>query len=291
MSNRSLTYESWKRLKKNKLALVCGACIAALCTIALFAEQISPYPFDEQHIDDILAPFSSKYWLGTDGLGRDLFSRLIYGSRISLAVGIIASLISSVLGLIYGTIAGWCGGRIDAFMMRTIDVLYAIPGLVLIILVKIFFEATLDIENPELRAFVAILAALSMHGWLSLGRVVRGQVLQVKESLFVESAHALGANGFQIIMKQILPNILGPVIIMLTIQIPGSIVAESALSFLGLGLQPPFSSWGILANEGWKALRVYPHLMISPSVVLFITVLAFNLLGDGLRDALDVKSK
>lgn len=288
---KNLWYESWKKLKKNKTALLCSFFILFICFISVFAKQIAPYPFDEQNMNRILKPPSLENWLGTDDLGRDLLSRLIYGARISMAVGIITSLISLLLGVFYGTLSGWVGGRMDALMMRFIDIVYSFPLLILIILMKIIFESILDIENPELRSLVGILAALSIAGWLTLGRVVRGQVLQIKESLFVESARALGSGTLRIIFKQILPNITGPVIILLTFQIPINILSESFLSFLGLGLQPPYSSWGILSAEGWRSLRFYPHLMIAPGVVLFFTMLAFNLLGDGLKDALDPQHK
>ncbi len=291
MIKKTLWHDFWKKFKKNKLAIVCGVYIFVCCIIALFANQISPYPFYEQDMERILQPASSTNWFGTDDLGRDLFSRIIYGARISLAVGIFTSIISLFLGVIYGTLAGWFGGRVDAFMMRIIDIMYSFPTLVIVILMKVIFEASIDIENPELRSLVAILAALSIAGWLSLGRVVRGQVLQIKESLFVESAKALGASSSRIILKQILPNILSPIIVLLTFQIPLNILSESFLSFLGLGLQPPYSSWGILAAEGWRSLRVFPHLMIAPGVALFLTMLAFNLFGDGLRDDLYVKYK
>ena len=284
-------YESWNRFKKNKLAVSCFCFILFICFIALFAKQLAPYPFDEQNIDHILKLPSWKNWAGTDSLGRDLFSRVIYGSRISMTVGILSSLISLIFGVLYGVLAGWLGGKTDAFMMRIIDVIYSIPALVFILLIKLIFDQTLEIENPETRSLVSILIALSISGWMTLGRTVRGQVLQVKTSLYVESARALGANSRQIILKQIIPNILGPVIVLLTFQIPANILYESFLSFLGLGLKPPYSSWGILAAEGWQFLRTSPHLMITPSIALFFTMLAFNLLGDGLRDALEPKSR
>ena len=287
MKIKNLWHESLKKLYQSKTSLICGSFILIMCAAALFSQYISPYPFDEQNIDRILAPPSLKHWLGTDDLGRDLLSRLIYGSRISMAVGIITALTSLFLGVLYGTLSGWLGGRIDAFMMRLLDMVYSFPLLIMVILIKIIFESFLNIENPELRSLISIVAALSISSWIPLGRVVRGQVLQVKESLYVESARALGAGSYQIIFKQIIPNIIGPVIVLLTFQIPLNILAESFLSFLGLGLQPPYSSWGILAAEGWRSLRLYPHLMIAPGVALFITVLAFNLLGDSLKDVLD----
>ncbi len=285
-----LWHESWNRLKKNKLSIFCGVFIIFVCFVALFAEQLAPYPFDEQNIDRILTRPSWKNWIGTDGLGRDLFSRLIYGSRISMAVGIFSSLISLIFGVSYGVISGWFGGKVDAFMMRVIDIMYSIPALILIILIKLIFDHSLQIDNHELRALISILIAPSISGWMTLGRMVRGQVLQVKSSLYVESARALGAKSWRIIIKQIIPNILGPVIVLLTFQIPANVLYESFLSFLGLGLQPPYSSWGILAAEGWQSLRVFPHLMIAPGVALFLTMLAFNLLGDGLKDALEPQS-
>jgi oligopeptide transport system permease protein len=176
-------------------------------------------------------------------------------------------------------------------MMRIVDILYSIPTLVLLILVKVIFDSVDIFENPELRAMTGILAALSVVGWVTLARLVRGQVLQMKEMVFVESARALGASGFDINMRHILPNIMGPVIVLLTFQIPSNILFESFLSFLGLGLQPPFSSWGVLANEGWRSLNTYPHLMIAPGIALFVAMLAFNLFGDGLRDAFDPQMK
>ena len=255
-------------------------------------KQISPYPFDEPNIDNLLAGPSWTNWLGTDSLGRDQLSRIIYGARMSMAVGIITAIISFVLGSVYGAIAGWVGGRVDAIMMRIIDILYAIPTLVLLILVKVIFDAVNIFEDPELKALTSVLMALSVFGWMIfLARVVRGQVLQEKQSVYVEAATALGASSFTILFRHIFPNILGPIIIILTMQIPSNILFESFLSFIGLGLQPPFSSWGSLANEGWKAFRSYPHLMIYPGAALFFTMLAFNFLGDGLRDAFDPKMR
>ncbi len=280
-----------KRLKKNKVAVWSAYLIVVICIIAIFSDWIAPYSFDEQFMSKVLMEPNKEHWLGTDNLGRDLLSRLIYGARMSMAVGIFTAIISLVLGLIYGTVSGWFGGWVDSVMMRIVDILYSIPTLVLLILVKVIFDSVNIFENPELRAMTGILAALSVVGWVTLARLVRGQVLQMKEMLFVESARALGASGFDINMRHILPNIMGPVIVLLTFQIPSNILFESFLSFLGLGLQPPFSSWGVLANEGWRSLSTYPHLMIAPGVALFVAMLAFNLFGDGLRDAFDPQMK
>lgn len=290
-SSRSLTQDALRRLKKNKAAVVSFFFIVIICFVAFFAKMLAPFPFDEQNMDKLLSTPDMQNWLGTDSLGRDLFSRIIYGARMSMAVGIITAMISFVLGTVYGAIAGWAGGRVDAIMMRFIDILYAIPTLVLLILVKIVFDAVNIFEDPELKALTSVLMALSVFGWMMLARVVRGQVLQVKQSLYVEAAQALGARSPAILWRHVFPNILGPIIILLTFQIPSNILFESFLSFIGLGLQPPYSSWGVLANEGWKAFRSYPHLMIFPGMALFMTMLAFNFLGDGLRDAFDPKLK
>lgn len=290
-SSKSLWNDAWRRLKKNKMAVFSAYFIIAVCLVSVFAEIIATHPFDEQNMDRILESSSADHWLGTDDLGRDLFSRLVFGARMSMSVGIFTAIISLVLGTIYGSIAGWFGGRVDGVMMRLVDILDSIPTVVLLILVKILFDSMNFFQDPERRALFGILMALSVFGWIMLARVVRGQVLQVKQSLYVEAAHSIGANGFYILARHILPNILGPIIVVLTFQIPSNIMFESFLSFIGLGLQPPFSSWGVLANTGWKTISTYPHLIIAPSIALFITMLAFNLLGDGLRDAFDPKMK
>lgn len=284
---RSLQQEAWMRLRKNKVALVSGALILFVCSVAALAPWISPFPFDEQFLDRVLISPSLQHWLGTDSLGRDMLSRLIYGARVSMAVGVVTAIVSLIIGTIYGSIAGWFGGHVDSGMMRVVDILDSLPSLVLLILVKLVFDAVDLIHNPELNALISMLLALSLVSWVSLARVVRGQVLQVKQMAYVEAARSMGASGFRVVAQHILPNIMGPVIVLLTFQIPSNILAESFLSFLGLGLQPPFSSWGVLANDGWRSLRSFPHLMISPGVAIFVAMLAFNMLGDGLRDAFD----
>lgn len=280
-----------KEIKKNKTAIASFFLIIFLFIVGLLASYIAPYSFDTQHIDFILSSPSSQFFLGTDSLGRDLFSRLIYGARISLTVAIVTAAISLVGGVIYGAISGWFGGWVDSVMMRLVDILYSIPTLVLLILVKVIFDSLNTFENPELRALSGILLSLSILGWMSLARVVRGQVLQAKSLAFVESAQALGFSSFRIMLKHILPNIVGPIMVLITFQVPSNILFESFLSFIGLGLQPPFSSWGVLASEGWRSMRTYPHLILFPGIMLFFTMLAFNFLGDGLRDALDPKLK
>lgn len=289
-ASNSLWSEAWKRLKKNKAAYGSLWFLGFICLVAVFAPLIAPYSFETQNIDRALEGPNKDYWFGTDSLGRDMFSRLVYGARMSMSVGVFTAVFSLIVGGLYGALAGWWGGWVDSVLMRIIDILYAIPSLVLLILVGVIFNSAEIFDNPELKALTGIFLALSVVGWVSLARLVRGQVLQVREMLYVEGARALGASGTRIVARHVFPNILGPIIVMLTFQIPSNILFESFLSFIGLGLQPPYSSWGVLANDGWRA-KSYPHLIIFPGVVLFTTMLAFNLLGDGLRDAFDPKLK
>ncbi|MCZ0933182.1 MAG: ABC transporter permease [Oligoflexia bacterium] len=279
----------YQKIFEKKVCFYCGLFILLTCLVALFAPIISPYPFYEQFPEKALTSSSSDHWLGTDHLGRDLLSRVIYGSRMSMAVGIFTAIISAFLGLIYGLISGWLGGLTDRVLMRFIDIMFSIPTLVLLILVKVLFDSFIVISHPELKALAGTLVALSLVSWASLARVVRGQVLQAKENLFVEASQSLGASSFRIIFVHILPNIVSPIIILLAFQIPSNILFESMLSFLGLGLQAPFSSWGVLIDEGWRSLSTYPRLIIAPGMMLFLTMLAFNLFGDGLRDIFDPK--
>lgn len=289
MLTRVRKSRAYRRFVKNKAAVVSVFFLIFIALMGAFAELVAPFSFETQNIDRVLEPPSADHLFGTDSLGRDLFSRIIYGARMSMSVGILTAIVSVIIGGIYGAVSGWVGGWIDTLMMRAIDILDAIPSLVLLILVGIVFTAYQPFENPELRALTGILFALSVVGWVSLARLVRGQVLQARELLFVEGAIAMGASPSRILLRHIAPNILGPVVVMLTFQIPSNILFESFLSFVGLGLQPPFSSWGVLANDGWRA-KSSPHLIVFPGIALFFTMLAFNLFGDGLRDALDPKS-
>jgi oligopeptide transport system permease protein len=286
----SLWADAWKRLKKNRAALYSLYFIIFVCLVAILAPWIAPYSFETQDIDRTLLAPNLHNLLGTDSLGRDMLSRIIYGARMSMAVGVITAIFSVLIGGAYGAVSGWWGGWVDSILMRIIDILYAIPSLVLLVIVGVVFNSVHIFDNPELKALTGIFLALSIVGWISLARLVRAQVLQVREMLYVEGARALGAGGWRIVTKHILPNIMGPVIVLLTFQIPSNILFESFLSFIGLGLQPPYSSWGVLANDGWRA-KSYPHLILFPGIALFLTMLAFNLLGDGLRDAFDPKMK
>lgn len=290
-AHNSLWGESYKRLKKNKAAVVSAYFIVFVVLVAAFAQILAPYAFDEQNVERILLSPNAQNWLGTDSLGRDIFSRLIYGSRISIAVGIFTAVVSLMMGTVYGAVSGWFGGKVDSLMMRMVDILYSIPALVLLVLAKVTIESLETFKDPEARALFSIFGALSIYGWMGMARIVRGQVLQAKQMQYIEAARSLGISSPSIVLRHILPNILGPIIVTLTFQIPANVMFESFLSFIGLGLQPPYSSWGVLANEGWRSLRTFPHLIISPGIAIFLTMLAFNLFGDGLRDAFDPKTK
>lgn len=291
MKHENWIQEGIAELKKNKVAMACFWFIGFVCLVALGAKWLAPYPFDQQHIDHLLQSPDAQFWLGTDRLGRDLLSRIIYGARMSMAVGIITAVVSLFIGALYGLVSGWFGGFIDSVLMRFVDVAYCIPSLVIMILVKVIFDSVALFSDPELKALTGTLIALSIVGWVSLARLVRGQVLQVKEMAYIEAGQALGFGHWQLLMRHVLPNIMGPIIVMLTFRIPANILFESFLSFIGLGLQPPFSSWGVLAADGADLLESYPHLILFPGAALYLTMMAFQLLGDGLRDAFDPKMR
>jgi oligopeptide transport system permease protein len=254
------------------LAFLLGVSLAAVC-----APWITHYGYAEQQIEHRLEGPSLMHWMGTDGLGRDLYSRVLFGARMSLAVGVFTAIASLLLGTLTGAIAGYYGGWIDEILMRIVDLFYIFPSLLLAILLMLVFG----------QGATGIFVAISLTAWVTQARLVRGQVLQAREMAYVESARAIGIGHGRVLWRHILPNLMGPIIVSLTLQIPANIMAESFLSFIGLGLQPPFSSWGTLAAEGFRSIRSYPYLMIFPGGVLFLTVLAFNALGDGLRDWLD----
>ncbi len=266
-----------RQFKKKPLCLVSAVMILFLLGIALFGEMLSPYPYDLQNTEETLSPPARVHLFGTDQLGRDLLSRLIYGTRVSMTVSLLTAFSAILVGTLYGALSGYFGGRTDALMMRLVDVIYALPDLLLIILITVVIG----------RGLLGVFLALSLVGWVTVARLIRGEVLRLKEQPYIESARAIGASHTRILFLYILPNTLGALIVTLTFLIPSAILAESTLSFIGLGLSPPAASWGTLANEGWKGLRFYPHLIVFPSLAIFITMLAFNFLGDGLRDLLD----
>ena len=262
---------------EDRAAVASAGIIFFLLGVALFGNLFAPYPYDLQNTAESLSAPGRAHWMGTDELGRDLFSRLIYGTRISMAVSLLTALSALILGTCYGALSGYIGGRVDNFLMRGVDVIYALPDLLLIILITVIIG----------RGVTGVFLALSLVGWVTVARLIRGEVLRLKELSYIEAARAVGGSHFRILFRHILPNTLGVLIVTLTFRIPSAILAESTLSFIGLGLTPPAASWGTLANEGWKALKFYPHLIIFPSLAIFVTMLAFNFVGDGLRDALD----
>lgn len=267
--------------RHNRPALASSIFLIVLIVLAIFAPYVSGFGYAEQSIMDRLQEPSLTHWLGTDSLGRDLLSRILFGARMSLSVGIFTALFALIVGTFLGGIAGYFGGWIDRLIMHLVDLFFIFPSLLLAILLTLVFG----------KGFFGIFIALGMTAWVTQARLVRGQVLQAREMNYVEAARAVGVHDFMILFRHILPNLWGPMIVSLTVQIPAVIMAESFLSFLGLGLQPPFSSWGTLASEGFRAIQSFPHLIIFPGGILFLTMLAFNYLGDGLRDVLDPQSQ
>ncbi|WP_049629705.1 ABC transporter permease [Cellvibrio sp. pealriver] len=277
---RSLTEDAIARLRKNKMAMISLYFLLGLIVIAILTPWIAPYSYEEQNLALGASAPSMQHWLGTDILGRDQLTRIMYGSQISLAVGFIATAVALTIGVLWGAIAGFVGGRVDAWMMRTVDALYALPFTIFIILLTVVFGSSL------LLLFLAIGAV----EWLTMARIVRGQVLMIKKQEFVEAAVSMGLSPWRIISRHLIPNVLGPVIVYTTLTIPSVILLESFLSFLGLGVQPPASSWGSLISTGVETMEEYPWLLLFPGLVLTVTLFSLNFLGDGLRDALDPKA-
>ena len=276
----SLWHDAWLRLRKNKLALFGLSILILEIIIALLTPWIAPYGYEEQNLDLGASAPSAAHWLGTDTLGRDLLTRIMYGGRVSLMVGFIATGVALLIGVIYGAVAGYLGGKIDAVMMRLVDILYALPFMIFIILLMVIFG-----QNILLLFF-----AIGAVEWLTMARIVRGQVLSLRRQEYIEAAISIGLGPWTIIRRHIIPNTLGPVIVYTTLTIPSVMLLEAFLSFLGLGIQPPQSSWGLLISYGVETMEEYPWLLIYPGLVLSITLFALNFLGDGLRDALDPRA-
>ncbi len=299
----SLWKDALYRLMRNRMAVIGGVIVIALCLAAIFAALIAPYSYDESNFWDNYAKPGGKYLLGADFMGRDLLSRIIYGTRVSLSVGLMGATVSFVIGIIYGLIAGYAGGKMDNYMMRLVDIAYGIPTLLLIILLMVYFKSTFASIEPGTLAGVLssidnafggmffIFIGIGLTSWLGMARLARGMTLSLKEKEFIESARAMGASNLRIIFHHILPNIIGPCIISQTLTIPSYILYEAFLSFIGLGVNPPTPSWGMMISEGYQGMRSYPHLVLFPALALSITMFAFNFLGDGLRDALDPHMK
>ncbi len=315
----NLWVDAFRRLIRNRAAVVGGVIIILLVLAAIFADQIAPFPYDKQTLPDensvpqwitaifpTLKPYariSNIYPLGADYVGRDLFSRIIYGARISLTVAFIGPMISLIIGVIFGSISGFFGGKVDNIMMRVVDVLYAFPGLLFIILLMAFFRTTLAKPDPNsiiygisqldarLGGMLFIYMGIGLTAWETQARLTRGQVLSVREKEYIEAARTIGASDLRIMFHHILPNIIGPLIVVETLAIPGYISTEAFLSFIGLGVNPPTPSWGAMIAEGATVVRTYPNQTIFPALALAITMFAFNFLGDGLRDALEPRMR
>lgn len=268
------------RFLRDKRFLFSAVLLGALCLLALLAPLFATHAYDAVGAGPNLAPPMRGFWMGTDVLGRDLYSRILFGARVSLAVGFCTALFSMVVGTAAGAAAGYFGGRWDRLLMALVDVFYIFPMLLLAILLSLVFG----------RGFFGIFLSIGMTTWVTQARLVRALVLQARELPYVEAGRAIGLTHGKILLKHILPNLLGPMIVSLTFQIPNNILTESFLSFVGLGLQPPYASWGTLANEGFRGIQSYPHLMLFPGLALFITMIGFHFLGDSLRDILDPKS-
>ncbi|NOZ05770.1 MAG: ABC transporter permease [Chloroflexi bacterium] len=296
---RSPWADATYQLMQNRLAVISIGFIIILVLLAVFADFVTPFDFAKNHLKDNYALPSATYWFGADNLGRDIFTRTIYGTRVSVSVAVIAATVSLGIGLIYGIVSGYLGGRVDELMMRFVDFLYGLPIIIVVILMQVFFKAMarsgnavgiwggLIALNKSLGGMLFIFIAIGALNWIGMARIARGQVLSYKEKEFIEAARSVGAGPTRIVFRHLLPNVIGPCIVQETLQIPGYILLEAFLSFIGLGVDAPTPSWGIMIQEGYQALRSYPHVLVAPAVALTLTVLAFNFLGDGLRDAFD----
>jgi len=278
----SMTYwqDAWRRLKKNKVAMVSLVLLGLIALMTIIGPMIGKFEYQATNNDMLNIKPNSTYWFGTDTLGRDLFSRVWVGGRISITIGIVGAIVDTVVGTIYGGIAGYLGGIADDIMMRILEILVSIPYLVLVILIRVLMDQG---------GMTPLIIAMTITGWCYMARLVRGQLLQIKEQEYVLAAKALGANASRVIAKHLVPNTLGVMIVAITFDIPGFIFAEAFLSFLGIGVQSPMTSWGALAAAGQQNLMFYAYQLIFPAVAISLTMLSFNLLGDGLRDALDPK--
>jgi oligopeptide transport system permease protein len=276
----SLWQDAWHRLAKNKLAVFGGSALIVLAIACIVGPWISPYGYEETNLNNTFSPPSWAHWLGTDQLGRDLMVRLLVGGRISIGVGLCATFVALTIGVVYGAVAGFFGGKIDSLMMRIVDIMYALPFTIFVILLMVFFG----------RDIWLLFLAIGAVEWLTMARIVRGQIMSLKKMEFIEAARSIGLGKRRIIFRHMIPNILGPIIVYTTLTIPAVMLLEAFLSFLGLGVQPPLSSWGVLIKDGAEKMEEYPWLLMFPGVVFSLTLFSLNFLGDGLRDALDVRS-
>jgi len=280
MNNSSLWIDAFYRLTRNRAAMFGGFILILLIICAAAAPLIAPYSYSYQDLNLGASPPSFDHFLGTDVLGRDLLSRILYGARISLLVGFVATGVALVIGVSWGIIAGYFGGRIDSIMMRIVDVLYGLPFIIFIILLMVIFGRNLWL----------LFGAIGAVEWLTMARIVRGQVIGLKNQEFVLAAKAMGVSNFSMFRRHLLPNILGPIAVYATLTIPQVMLLEGFLSFLGLGIQPPMSSWGTLIKDGVESMEEYSWLLVYPGITFTVTLFALNFFGDGLRDALDPKT-
>ena len=294
-------HDAWARLRKNKLAVAGGIALLALTLLCICGPWFSQ-TYQDQNLDLGATPPGAAHWLGTDTLGRDLFARILYGGRISLMVGLVATFVALTIGVTYGAIAGFLGGKTDRVMMRIVDIMYALPFTIFVILLMVFMKEPSEKLDAWLRNtvhlegmqgagnMVLLFAAIGAVEWLTMSRIVRGQVLSVKKMEFIEAAHSLGYGRRRIIFRHIIPNILGPIIVYATLTVPAVMLLEAFLSFLGLGVQPPMSSWGALIKDGAEKMEEFWWLLVFPGSVFSLTLFSLNFLGDCLRDALDVRA-
>jgi oligopeptide transport system permease protein len=282
VKGRSLWDDARRRLLRNRGAVTGMAVLAVLVAAAVVGPALTPYGYDQVNKADVwFPPLRHGHLFGTDALGRDLLARLLMGLRVSLAIGLVATFVSLVIGVAWGAVAGYVGGRLDEVMMRLVDVLYSLPFIFFVILLMVTFGSN----------FILIFVAIGAVEWLTMSRIVRGQTLTLKHKEFIEAARAAGLGQGAIIARHIVPNLLGPVVVYVTLTIPAVILAESFLSFLGLGVQPPMASLGTLIAGGAQDMELAPWLLIFPSVVMVVTLMSFNFIGDGLRDAIDPKDR
>lgn len=276
----SLWQDAFNRLIKNKMAVIGLVYLFLQFFAAIFAPWLAPFNYEETDLLLGAVPPDSSHWFGTDDLGRDIFTRVLYGSRMSLAVGVVATSVSVIIGVTYGAVSGYFGGKVDNIMMRFLEVLYAMPFIFFVIILMVMFG----------RNIILMFVALGAVQWLTMARIVRGQIISLKKMEYIEAAKSIGVSRMKIIFKHLIPNSLGPVIIYTTLTVPAVILEEAFLSFLGLGVQEPMSSWGTLISDGVGAMEIYPWILIYPCLTLMATLLALNFVGDGLREALDPKA-
>ncbi len=276
----SLWKDAWYRLRKNKLAVAGGVIVLTLSVLCFIGPLFIRYSYEEQNLALRQTPTGKEHWLGTDKLGRDQLSRILYGGRVSLMVGLCATAVSLTIGVLYGAVSGFVGGTLDSVMMRIVDILYALPFTIFVILLMVFFG----------RNIILLFVAIGAVEWLTMARIVRGQVSSLRKQEFIEAAIALGLRRRRIILRHMIPNVLGPVMVYTTLTIPSVMLLEAFLSFLGLGVQPPMSSWGLLLKEGAEMMEEAPWLLVYPGLLFSVTLFSLNFLGDGLRDALDPRA-